>query len=421
LCDCGFSNQVEYPIVDGSMITIEHVDQLLNDWKQKVNLVSQNLIDLQDLPTYQQLSGALGVSNIHLTGVTATQVTPALETINDLFQQFDLLVKPIEQANHLRKQVSRFLGSEKALQEIETLLMGASIQLSVVQTPFARRDLLTAAETTTTIAPAQLLSMMTQRFQAARDVVLAVDAAWLALDSTLIDAETEMRSLQQSADLIDQGSLRELVQVHLTISALHDRIQTDPLGVRSELEQTIQPLITRARNAVQQGVQQQGQVRERLTIAHTLFNQLQALHQQNLAAFAESQEKVVDQSLLQDPIASEHLAALNQWLTRLEAKSTEGLINPVLIGLENWMTQLRSSLASEKRAYSANIKPLETRRELRGRLDALKAKALARGLSEDATLVELAAQAKQLLYTRPTPLDAAIELISQYEKRLNGH
>jgi hypothetical protein len=47
------------------MITIEHIDQLLNDWKQKVNLVSQNLIDLQDLPTYQQLSGALGVSNIH--------------------------------------------------------------------------------------------------------------------------------------------------------------------------------------------------------------------------------------------------------------------------------------------------------------------------------------------------------------------
>ena len=77
------------------MITIEHVDQLLKDWKQNVNLVSQNLIDLQDLPTYQQLSGAPGVLNIHLIGVTAAQVTPALETINDLFQQFDLLVKPI--------------------------------------------------------------------------------------------------------------------------------------------------------------------------------------------------------------------------------------------------------------------------------------------------------------------------------------
>jgi len=403
------------------MITIEHVDQLLKDWKQNVNLVSQNLIDLQDLPTYQQLSGAPGVLNIHLIGVTAAQVTPALETINDLFQQFDLLVKPIEQANYLRKQMSRFLGAEKALQEIETLLTGASIQLSVVQTPFAHRDLLTAAETTTTIAPAQLLSMMTQRFQAARDVVLAVDAAWLTLDSMLINAETEMRSLQQSADLINQGSLRELVQAHHVIAALHDRIQTDPLGVKLEFEQTIQPLIARARNAVQQGVQQQGQVRERLTIAHTLFSQLQALHQQNLVAFAESQEKVVDHSLLQNPTAPEHLAALSQWLTRLEAKSTEGLVSPVLIGLENWMTQLRSSLAAEKRAYSANLKPLETRRELRGRLDALKAKALARGLSEDATLVELAAQAKQLLYTRPTPLDAAIAVVSHYEKRLNGH
>ena len=144
------------------MITIEQIDQLLTDWKRKVNLVSQNLIDLQDLPTYQRLAGAPGVSKTPLTGITATQVTPALEAINDLFQQFDLLIKPIEQANALRKQVSRFLRSEM-LQEIETLLTGASIQLSVVQTPFAHRDLLTAAETTTTIAPAQLLSVMTQR------------------------------------------------------------------------------------------------------------------------------------------------------------------------------------------------------------------------------------------------------------------
>ena len=403
------------------MITIEHIDQLLTDWKHKVNSVSQNLIELQDLPTYQRLAGAPGVSKTSLTGITATQVKPALEAINDLFQQFDLLIKPIEQANNLRKQVSRFLGSEKALQEIENLLTGTSIQLSVVQTPFAHRDLLTAAETTTTIAPAQLLSVMTQRFQAARDVVLAVDAAWLALDSTLMDAETEIRSLQQSADLIDQGSLRELVQVHHTIAALHDRIQQDPLGVRAEFEQTLQPLIARARSAVQQGVRQQSQVRERIAIAHTLLNQLATLHQQNLAAFAESQEKVVDHSLLQDPIASEHLSALSQWLTRLEAKLTEGLVNPVLIGLENWMTKTQETVASEKRAYSANVKPLETRRELRGRLDALKAKALARGRSEDATLVELAAQAKQLLYTHPTPLDAAIALVSQYEKRLNDH
>ena len=71
------------------MMTIEHIDQLLTDWKHKVNLVSQNLIELQDLPTYQQLAGALGVSKTHLTGITATQVIPALEAINDLFQQFD--------------------------------------------------------------------------------------------------------------------------------------------------------------------------------------------------------------------------------------------------------------------------------------------------------------------------------------------
>jgi hypothetical protein len=41
-------------------------------------------------------------------------------------------------------------------------------------------------------------------------------------------------------------------------------------------------------------------------------------------------------------------------------------------------------------------------------------------MAEDATLTELAKEAKQLLYTRPTPLEKAAELVSQYEKRLNS-
>jgi hypothetical protein len=399
------------------MTSLEQIDQLLADWKQKVSVVSQNLIELQELPTYQRLASHLPEQ---LTGITAAQVTPALEAIHDLFQQFDALLKPIDQAMNLRKQVSRFLGSEKTLQEIEHLLTGASIQWAIAKTPFLQRDLLTAAETETTIAPAQLLSVMTHTYQIARDVVLAVDAAWLQLASNLANAEAEMRSLQQSATLIGQNSLQELIQAQRTIENLRDRLESDPLGVQAEFEQTIQPLIERARKAVQQGVQQQIQVQERFAIAHHLLAQLEQIHHQATAAYRESQEKVLDHSRLQAPISPDHIIALSQWLTRLEAKFAEGLINPVLIGLENWMLKTNEYFISQKRAYSANIAPLETRRELRGRLDALKAKALARKQSEDAILVDLATQAKQLLYTRPTPLEDAAKLVSQYEKRLNS-
>ena len=125
--------------------------------------------------------------------------------------------------------------------------------------------------------------------------------------------------------------------------------------------------------------------------------------------------------LIQQPSLTDvELDALSQWLTRLETKLAPGLVNPVIVGLDNWMKKAQEYMVSEQRAYTANSTLLDSRRELRGRLDALKAKALAKGLIEDAKLSDLAEQAKQLLYTRPTALDKAAELVSQYEKRLNG-
>jgi hypothetical protein len=68
---------------------------------------------------------------------------------------------------------------------------------------------------------------------------------------------------------------------------------------------------------------------------------------------------------------------------------------------------------------TTNKAPLDLRQELRGRLDVLQAKALGRGMAENVTLSALAEKAKKLLYSRPTPLNEATNLISQYEKYLN--
>jgi hypothetical protein len=70
-------------------------------------------------------------------------------------------------------------------------------------------------------------------------------------------------------------------------------------------------------------------------------------------------------------------------------------------------------------ALAANRLPLDTRQELRGRLDALSAKALAKGKVEDAILADLAIRARQVLYTSPTALDLAMNLVESYEQRLN--
>jgi hypothetical protein len=63
--------------------------------------------------------------------------------------------------------------------------------------------------------------------------------------------------------------------------------------------------------------------------------------------------------------------------------------------------------------------PIDTRQELRGRLDALTAKALAKGKAEEPVLTDLATQAREVLYSSPTDLDLAIDLVRQYERGLN--
>ncbi|MBW4613997.1 MAG: hypothetical protein KME21_12125 [Desmonostoc vinosum HA7617-LM4] len=406
------------------------IDQLLADWKNKVKVASHNLLELEELPTYQRLCGSFGFPKTDLTGITAVQVTPALTAINDLFQYLDLLAQTVDKAAQLRQQLPRFLGGkqkigflaagEQKIDEIRQLLTGASIHLPAVQTPLAQRGLLTGAEKAKVITPTQLLEVMTHAFSIAKDTILSVDSAWTNLDSMLVNAEAQIISLQQLAASLNQSALSELVQANAEIASLSDRIEQDPLGVSQELEQQIQPLLAQLQSALQQKAKQQAQIKEKFAIAHNLLQQLKEINTKSVTTFAECQEKVLDHSMLKTPLTQIQIDALSQWLTKLETKLTEGLVNPVMVGLENWTIKAKEYIESVEQAYTVNNAPLETRRELRGRLEALKAKALARGLIEDVTLAELAEQAKQLLYTQPTPIDKATELVSRYEKRLNN-
>lgn len=399
-------------------MTVE-IDQLIANWKNKVNIAGQNLLELQELPTYQRLCGSFGYPPVKLTGITQTRVTPALEAMNDLFQHFDLLVQTVDKAIKLRQQFPRFLSIPK-IAEIIQLLTGDSIELPMVQTPLSQRELLTGAETITKITPTQLLQLMQNAFSVARDAVLAVDDAWTQMEVMLADAEAQIFSMQNLAISLNQDCQSELIQAASTIASLRQSIEQDPLGTSEVFQQHVQPMLAKVKATLDQTIKQHNQIRDKLAIAHNLLQQLKEIHTKAIAAFTECQDKVLDHSILLPPLSEEQIEALRQWLMKLETKLAEGLVNPIIVGLDNWTIKAREYIASEQQAYAVNNAPLQTRRELRGRLDALQAKALARQLIEDPILTELALQAKQLLYSRPTPLNKAAELISQYEKRLNG-
>ncbi|OKH55942.1 hypothetical protein NIES2101_01380 [Calothrix sp. HK-06] len=402
-------------------MNLEEIDQLLADWKFKLDVVGQNLIDLHGLSAYQRLCGVSGFPRVELTGVTQTRVNPVLHVMNELFQNFDLLMQTIDKAVQLRASIPRFLASLQKVQEIEDLLTKPSIHLSIETIPLAQRGLLSAAQTINTVTPEELLKLMTSAFQAAKDVVLAVDEVWSRLELSLIDIEIETRQLQHLAESLNIDCSEEIVGVAQKLKQQRALVESDPLGVNEEFLKSIQPQIMKLKSMLEVARQQRESVESGLVTARDYLSNLQKIHHLAKVAYDESKSKVADYSKLQNPLADEEVQALEAWLNRLETKFNDGLFNPVRVGLENWTAKVKEHIAKEKNAYAANQAPLDLRAELRGRLDALVAKALARGCVEDTMLQELAQQAKKILYTRPTLLDEAAELVSKYEKRLNSY
>ncbi len=400
---------------------LDRIDQQLAQWQQHLDLVSQNLLDLYDLSTYQRLVGADRSPKTSLEGTSQQQVLPALTALTEVFRDFDLLNQTIQQAIALRKQLPRWLGTDDQLQEIDRLLNTSSIVLPSVQVPLAQRNLLSATETCDRLTPSQLLATMVLAFDRARDVVLAVDAAWTQWEPNLLKWRAELRSIQQQAIALEI-SVPELTHLEAQLLQMQQQIDSDPLGTTAIGENWVQA-IANVKTRLEQAAAQKVQLRDRLQHARDRLAHLKQLQTQATEAIEEFHTKILEPTVVLPTLNQDTIEVLAKWLERLQTKAVEeasdAARNAVGIGLGNWQKQAESAIATAESAIGTSQHHLQTRQELRGRLDALKAKALAKGKAEDPELSDLAIRAKQLLYSRPTPMNQALELVTAYERRLN--
>jgi hypothetical protein len=146
--------------------------------------------------------------------------------------------------------------------------------------------------------------------------------------------------------------------------------------------------------------------------------ELRRMHAESIAVQQQCLEQITDHAQLADPAPEEKIDALRQWLERLERRSGDGQFNAVGIGLQNWNKAAETCVDNEREATAKNRGMLDMRNELRGRLDALKAKARAYGINEGPELVGIAREAGNCLQAKPVPLGRAAGFIQAYEARL---
>jgi hypothetical protein len=402
-------------------MTLDEIDALLADWQAKLSLASNNLLELDALTTFKRLTGDGSLPPAKLAGVTLSRVQPALDAIGELWTSLKALNDVVARATDMRRTIPKLWVSESALRAIYTILTGPSIKLSAAVTPLAQRGLLSGAEQQATMTPTDLLGIMSRTFESAKRVILDVDAAWTRLEPDLADCEQETQTLQSIADLLGEGTLPELIAVRQRVLAAGQLVQSDPLGVNTDLSRGIKPLLQAVRDRLSALKVQREQVQTDLSRARQLLVAIDDQHAQCVAALRECRERIENPAGLREPLNQTAVDDLRHWLTTLEDTLKQGRWQPAGVGVKRWLQTAEGTLAAEQQSCTANRSPVEACAELRGRLGSLRAKAqayAARGIALQPDVAEIATRAEQTLARKPIPLAQATALVSEYEQRL---
>jgi hypothetical protein len=107
-------------------------------------------------------------------------------------------------------------------------------------------------------------------------------------------------------------------------------------------------------------------------------------------------------------------------LTGIVDLAAQGSWREARRALEAWTAGTTSLIGDAQRALEANRAPIEARNQFRALLDAYQVKAKRLGHLEDADLAEIFERAHAALYTAPTDLADAAQLVRRYQQRLAG-
>ncbi|NMO53529.1 hypothetical protein HH310_20375 [Actinoplanes sp. TBRC 11911] len=370
-----------------------------------VTAIATNLVDLDDNPARKDLD------KTSLTGRTAAAWADATEALGQLWDGYRMLTELIARARTLRDQ-RRLSDADRAAFVHEVL--GKSVTLSTATVPLAQRGLLGAGQVRTTCTPGELLSAMEAAFATAVDVAVKAGEAWqrmLPVAAELAAAVDNVRALTRAAG----GSTAAIDEADRRLGRFTALLATDPLGAPENDLSGVREMIVKADAERTSAAELRDSLSHRLSEAHRLALELdEARTKADAGAFAVADRfeekdimRVRSGDLRPDLTAVEALAAAGQWT----------LISP---RLAEWTRRARERLTALRAADAGNAGLLAARNELRGRLDAFRAKALSRGLGEHTALTPLHDAARAALYTAPCDLAAARAAVNAYQEALTA-
>lgn len=385
------------------------IDQTLARLRDTMRAISTNLVDLETDPGRTRLDQAA------LTGTTASRWSEGQGALAWLWQWFAELNTLLEKAAQLRGTRARIDPDQLA--QLDWLVNGPSIELSTSGVPLAQRGLFGAAQTTIRCSPPELLDKMRTAFEQVVAVIETCNQKWTALESKLTAVEQQLAEVQRLADSVGDASRPEVDRARLQLEELRQVVFRDPLDASDRGADTLAATLATVAADLSRLVELRDNLATQMDVARDLLAELRNTTETATFARAEALDKIAHPAVVDPPALAGDLEGA---LDRVTQTAARGDWRAAANLLTQWTTRCRDALSAAERALATNRAPVAARHELRGRLDAYRAKAYRLGLLEDPRVAGLYARAKSVLFTAPTDLAEAEQLVLRYQQALTG-
>ncbi|UGY91447.1 hypothetical protein [Streptomyces gobiensis] len=408
----------------GPAMSREEVDRALARLSAEREAIESSLLALQDHAGRRLLEGA------ELTGTTKHRWATAEHAISVLWAHFETYAQALATAEELRGR--RRWPSRDDLTVLTDMLRGSGVTIAG-GTPGATSGAASSGRLAERMSLEELVERMNGGYARALDVVAAADSVWSALPARidLLAAELQrIRSLAHSVGVRpgEHPAGDDLEQITTELTMLRGEVITDPLafwipaggssapgGGRPDTDR-----YDRAARALEEvrreidavlGVRQDAEqrlmrLRDVLSRADRTLAEARSARGEVLAKIAASEVPAVSGP----PTAlHEQLAAAVDYRRHAQWHR----LSPLLESLEQ---RADDELERARASLSAVTAPLAVRAELRGRLDAYKAKVAQQGMAEEPMLVERYDLARRMLWSAPCDLRAAEQAVLRYQQ-----
>ncbi|MFF4687386.1 hypothetical protein [Streptomyces sp. NPDC001307] len=399
----------------GPVMDRDEVDRALARLGQEHEAIETSLLALQDHAGRRLLEGA------ELTGITKERWQATEARITLLWGYFDAYAAALRSAREIRAR--RRWSSREDLVELTELLRGESVTV-----PGPGNGVLSES-----YSLSALVDRMNELYATSLDLVVACDAVWSALPARIDLLAAELQRTRKLAHSVgvrpgEHPAGDDLERITRTLTRLREDVVSDPLAfwvpnegssapgggrpdttvydrearALEDVRREIDAVLTVRQDAEARLIR----LRDVLSRADRTLAEARTARGEVLAKIAATEVPVVSGP---PTVLQEQLATAAEY--RRQAQWHR--LSPLLESLEE---KAEDELLRARESLTAVTAPLAVRAELRGRLDAYKAKVARHGLAEDPFLVERYDAARRMLWSAPCDLRVAEQAVLRYQQ-----